>query len=151
MKNQKGFSLIELLVVVIIIGIIAAIAIPSLLSSRRSANEASAVANLRNLHTAQATYASTVSTSSSFGTFANLNTANLIDASWTASPVTKNGYTFAMSASSQQYCATATTTDSGSKSYGVATLGAIYYLAGTTAPACASGALDTTGATVIGN
>lgn len=59
MKKQKGFSLIELLIVVAIILIIAAIAIPSFLNSRMSANEASAVGSLRAITTAETAYSST--------------------------------------------------------------------------------------------
>jgi type IV pilus assembly protein PilA len=153
MKSEKGFSLVELLVVVIIIAIVAAIAIPNLLASRRAANEASAIASLRTIHSAEVTYQSTLGAGTNFGSFADLTLAapdNLLDPTFAASPVHKSGYTFAMTNSdASTYCVTAVPdTGAGVRYFAVDWTGVVRF--GTTAAAVACGAGDSATGDVLG-
>jgi prepilin-type N-terminal cleavage/methylation domain-containing protein len=104
-NKQKGFSLIELLIVVAIILIIAAIAIPNLLRSKMAANEASAVASLRTYNTAIVSYSTTYGTdpSTNFSalgpaTTASSTAADLVDSLLGTATPSKSGYSFTYTA-----------------------------------------------------
>jgi type IV pilus assembly protein PilA len=132
MRKQKGFSLIELLIVVAIILIIAAIAIPNLLRARMAANESAAASSIRTLNTAQVSYITaypTVGYGANLAALAGASpctatsaSACLIDnnlALATAAPG-KSGYVYGMTGTASTYVGSAapvTVNSTGTKSF----------------------------------
>ena len=111
MQSQKGFSLIELLIVVTVIGILAAVAVPNLVRSKAAANEASAIASVRTIVTAQITYAATIGNGRYAADLAELETAGLIDAALASG--SKDGYAFVTAGVGDSFTVNADPTEMG--------------------------------------
>src|SRR3989442_4590861 len=98
LMRNRGFSLLELLIVVAIILIIATIAIPSLLRSRQSAQESSAVAQLRTFNTSEVTYIS--SNGGADGDIPSLLSQRFLDAPFVGLVA---GYNFTVAVTTRDY------------------------------------------------
>ena len=169
-KSNKGFSLIELILVVAVIGVLAAIAVPNLLSSKRAANEASALSALRVISSGEATYRATAG-GGNYGDLAALATLNFVDAkvggATIAGPGTpRSGFLFsaasvagvgvpAFDAKAQAFLHTSVNVlfATGSRSFYVNELGVVYFNTTATAPTCSANALRAmaAGSTVLNN
>ena len=94
-KSQRGFSLVELMIVISIIGILVAIGIPAWPSAVRSANEAAAITHRKNISTAQVTYFNTKNRSG-YGTFEQLSSGGYLGKQFTGDTPLVDGYIYKM-------------------------------------------------------
>jgi prepilin-type N-terminal cleavage/methylation domain-containing protein len=91
---ERGFSLVELLIVVVIIGILVIIAIPMLRESKLAAESTAAMATLRFLSNAEEVYYSTTAGSKTYGTFQQMYAKGYLDVRFSSGTAVFDGYSF---------------------------------------------------------
>lgn len=94
-RNQRGFSLIELMIVIAIIGILIAVGVTGYKAAMRAANEAAAVKTLRTIAEQQMLYFN-AHQRSSFGTFEEMRKENLLDSRFDGATPVVDGYVYTM-------------------------------------------------------
>ena len=94
-RNQRGFSLIELMIVIAIIGILIAVGVTGYKAAMRAANEAAAVKTLRTIAEQQLLYFN-AHQRSTFGTFEEMRKENLLDSRFDGATPVVDGYVYTM-------------------------------------------------------